>query len=285
MQFTRFFSRALFSAALIAAPLTAIAVGAPPASAVGNAVVLTATGLTPVGTPVSFVPVGNSVGLHAQTPFDLAGTGETVTIWRLNGTSRQWMKACSTGTDCWTTDLSSTPTVRTYIATIENSSLDSAYSDVVTVKWVYTTAQAGWPSTTCAQNVPVFVEGVTVTIGDSSTGTERDICARLDAFTGGVGGKLVVTSSGPTVDLGALPVPSILDGTDSCTGASGNLIPGAHPIASAPGLSVDAYFNGSQAWICLTSAARTLTVVQRIETPSPVVDPGISVSFDPDPIS
>ena len=118
---------------------------------------------------------------------------------------------------------------------------------------------------------------------------ETDVCVRVeDVTTGrGVGGQLVVTQG--NVGPGTVGLPSTDADADACTTTTNppNTVPGSHPIAdiglAGVSLVLDAYANGSAAWVCVRSD--DLAVAHRVVIPVPggPSGPPPNVQYYPDP--
>lgn len=148
------------------------------------------------------------------------------------------------------------------------------------------------PSTTCdsgSQIIDNTVEGLHTKLYTLKNGTAVDICVRLDnALTGtGAGGDLVINPTGvPGVTIGPVSEPFIDTYSGACA-LSGNKLPGSHPISSGgidgiPYL-IDAYYDGTQAWLCFAAGSLNERLFVPISVPTVGVDPGSLVAFYADP--
>jgi hypothetical protein len=153
-------------------------------------------------------------------------------------------------------------------------------------------AIASVPSATCdggQQIVDNTSEGVHVKLYTLATGTtEFDVCVRVDQAGSGAGGVLAITPTVPGAGVTNVQTPSQDANFGACQSATPNSIPGSHPIA-AGGIAgqpylIDAFANGSAAWLCLSVG----TLVQQrlvvpIVVPTVNLTPGTDVAFYPDP--
>lgn len=136
---------------------------------------------------------------------------------------------------------------------------------------VVTTAATPASSDDCTGGTGLF-EAFAEGVSARATVSQPDpqtlwVCARVEAATGGFGGKLVVTQ--PT---GISGLPTTDGDYASCATAAGNIVPTQHPILSGtvgdpsdpatylPYL-LDAYSDGSSTWLCLRAGSVTRRVI------------------------
>lgn len=147
------------------------------------------------------------------------------------------------------------------------------------------------PSSTCDagnQVIDASSEGVHTKLYTlAPSASELDVCVRVESGATGKGGEFVIRTGTPNAGVGNLPNPTQDTNATACSTAPGNSVPGAHPISSGgvagtPYL-IDAYLNGTTAWVCLAAGTNTGRVLVPVTIPSPMVDPGVTVTFIPDP--
>lgn len=147
------------------------------------------------------------------------------------------------------------------------------------------------PSSACdagTQVIDTFNEGVHTKLYTlAPSASELDVCVRVESGATGKGGEFVIKAGTPTANVGNLPSPGQDANDAACASTPGNAIPGAHPVSSGgvagtPYL-IDAYLNGTTAWVCLRAGTTVDRLLVPVTVPSVVVDPGTTVTFNPDP--
>jgi len=214
---------------------------------------------------------GQNVTLTATTDFDVASQGYALQIWADPGTPTP-LGTCYSGKTCsWVQAAPPDFTQITYVASV--GPYRSSWSDGDTTQpflvsnhvTVYWQIARPVPSDMCTSPTANLVEGyvgpayVRLQIEDSA-GLAL-VCYRITS--GGLytmGGALVFES---------LPVVVSLVTVDSqyqwCSQASGNILPGPHPLAQGPivgeAFQVDAWANASSAALCLQAGGVQQRVV------------------------
>jgi hypothetical protein len=115
------------------------------------------------------------------------------------------------------------------------------------------------------------------------------VCTRVkDASGEGYGGKLVITPSGLDPDVIPPGMPTTDAAASACTTTTTppNQVPGTHPL-SYGGVGpvdylVDAYANGSEAWLCLQVGLNDTRVKVPLGNPTPGASFGYAVTWYPD---
>ena len=182
------------------------------------------------------------------------------------------------GGSCSEPVTSTTPQTRQYVAKIVDGSGNViATSNTVSVTWQpYYSDQCTAPLLTVVDG---WVAGTYARVRVQQNGGSTVVCYRVDQGGNLNGGQIVVTPNAATVGL-----PTTDANDTACSSASGNQVPGPHPLlaASTPfgNLLLDTYLTtGSPAaWICVTAGP----VHQRILVPvSASGVPAITVNNDP----
>jgi hypothetical protein len=111
------------------------------------------------------------------------------------------------------------------------------------------------------------------------------VCFRFDAGSlGRIGGKIVLSPAAGVANL-----PSVDANSAACSGTTGNLVPGPHPLAMGTlgdallSYSLDTYASPGSAWACLSVTVAGVAQNIRVVVPAPSVSlPGVAVLFDGD---
>jgi hypothetical protein len=161
----------------------------------------------------------------------------------------------------------------TYTAYLDNDPVDEdppsgtvATSNTVGVTWILPPSQRLCPSPTIIP-LTASVESASVYMALQAGVPETDVCFRVQAGSA-VGGAVVIKTTA---------LPNVFGG-NLCNGATGNSLPGSHPVLTAEGVTLDVYSgpaSGGAVWVCVSdgSVGETVSVT------------GALVSFQPDPDS
>ena len=242
----------------------------------------TATYTSTLSASATQVQAGQTVALTATASPNVP-TGYSLQIYETTTTPQTLLASCAT-TPCSTSVNHIKAGQHSYVAYLDQTGPSDAIaiSNTVSVTWVE-------PSTLLCQppTLPIFSSntgGVNVMLEALVTTSQSVVCFRVDAsavvptpVSPVVGGAIVI-STPPSSQ------PSVV-ATNLCSGASGNTLPGPHPlvnvtVAGQP-VIVDTYSgpaSGGAVWVCASLGTTIDTVV------IPTTPPTVSFVADPDSV-